>query len=639
MENLYNPNLSQIIIQTKDGYQIKNLNEKAEKKEIYEEEKIQLFPQGTVYEKELNLNFKYFNIFWFDPNKSHDFDIYQKCFEKVQFYKAFDLESIIKFFQKESSIEEWIIITPGSKGEEIIKKLQENKSIKAFFIFCNNPEKYEELSKKYEKIKIITNKHEELTKKSIDFNKDYSIPIFKYDENEVKKKCDFDFNFGGLKSKNNFALQSVLRESNELIKAINKNQNKYNIFCMKTLKYFKEEKCLKDFEETIKDENVVFYKYVENIKLEEKERLKKIINFVKNITLISLYFNKYPYIYNLFSYNEILELLKDNITPKNYMDLYNKSVYNISENLYEKLNRGQSIIREKEYLKQIQTFSILFTFFGLLRHRHKDFIDFYQIINFYRDIDFCLKFLIFYIYLVFNDKKNIFMNDLYSAINVSEFRINKIFLEYANVRLKTFKLSLRPEEQKTLDESLTIKDFIVIGDNNFNKKIKGIENDINYKTIKYLKIDEISNYIMTKNDFDCENEKENCIVTFFYYIIIKAEDFLENYGKIILLSAELGLSFIVIVFIENENKILFNKIPIKMSFIPIILVYSSEDIIKYLSKKIHCNIIENFKELLENDPELLKFLKIPIPKINFNNNNNEDYQDGCFELGETFMLI
>ena len=61
------------------------------------------FPEGTIYEKELNSNFKYFNIFWYDPNKSNDFDCFKKCFENVQFYKAYDLQQILNFFKKESS--------------------------------------------------------------------------------------------------------------------------------------------------------------------------------------------------------------------------------------------------------------------------------------------------------------------------------------------------------------------------------------------------------------------------------------------------------------------------------------------------------------------------------------------------------
>ena len=38
------------------------------------------------------------------------------------------------------------------------------------------------------------------------------------------------------------------------------------------------------------------------------------------LVLISLYFSKYPYLLNLFSYDEIEKMLPDEITPKNYID-------------------------------------------------------------------------------------------------------------------------------------------------------------------------------------------------------------------------------------------------------------------------------------------------------------------------------
>ena len=449
---------------------------------------------------------------------------------------------------------------------------------------------------------------------------------------------DFYLNFNDLKSENKYSLKSVIRENKELLESISKNKNKYNIFCMKTLYYLKQENCLYDFQETIKKENAVFHKYIENIKFEETERLKKIINFVKNITLISLYFSQYKYLFNLFSYNEIKKILMDDITPKIYMKLYNEKVFEISEKLYGKLMKNESILNEKEDLKQIQTFAILLTFFGLSRHRNKDFIEFYQIINFYRDIDFSLKLLILYVYLIFDeDEEKNLKNNLCLAFSFCDFRPTRIFLEYADTCFKDFKLYLNKEDQKNIDESLTIKDFLVIGDKYFHEKIQNIQKNINIKTIKYLtKIDEIPSYIKNKNIIDSRKEDDNRL-TFFYYLIIKAEDFHKNFEKICLISAELALSFIALVYIEDENEILFNKMLVTMVLnLTSILVYSPEDIVKYLSKKINFNFIENVKEILEKDPKLLEFLKVPIPKINFDKNNNEDYQDGCFELAETF---
>ena len=42
------------------------------------------FPQGTIYEKELIENFKYFNIFWYDPNNSNDFAYFKNSFQNVR---------------------------------------------------------------------------------------------------------------------------------------------------------------------------------------------------------------------------------------------------------------------------------------------------------------------------------------------------------------------------------------------------------------------------------------------------------------------------------------------------------------------------------------------------------------------------
>ena len=517
--------------------------------------------ENKIYEKELSLNFKYFNVFWFDPNNTHDFDYFKKSFENVRFLKAYDIETIVNFFNKESSIEEWIIILPGSKSEELMSKIHEKEIIKAFFIFCYKPELYKDLSKNYKKIYCVTKDPTILYKKIIEFNRDYLVPYFNFkdNDNENKKIYKFDLKVNNLESKNKFALQSIKREINDLSKSLEKNKNKYNIFCMKTYYYLKNEISFKEFEETIKDENVVFYKYVENMKFEEKDKIKKILKFVKNITLISFYFNSYPYLYNLCSYQEVKNLIKDDITPKDYMKLYDKCVYNISNNLYDKLMKNESILNEKESLKQIQIFAILFTFFGLSRHRHKDFIEFYQIINFYRDIDFCLKFLIFYFYLIFNDRKNKFMNDLFAALNLCDCRTTRTFLEYANSRLKTLKLALKPEEQKDLDDCLTIKDFIVVGSDNFHKKIKNIEKDMIINSIKYLKFNDISNYIKNKNLIDCRRKEIRCRITFFYYLIINLDEFCENYNKICLISSEFGITFIIILYIENENKILFDK--------------------------------------------------------------------------------
>ena len=141
------------------------------------------FPKDTKYEKELNTNFKYFNVLWYDPNYSSNLDLFKKCFEHVQFYRGDDFYSTINFFKKES-ISEWIVVTPGSLGKELILNLESFQCIKAFFIYCENP-KFHDWATKIKKVKCITSDLEILCKKFIELNNSYFYPNFNYSSKEV----------------------------------------------------------------------------------------------------------------------------------------------------------------------------------------------------------------------------------------------------------------------------------------------------------------------------------------------------------------------------------------------------------------------------------------------------------------------
>ena len=58
------------------------------------------FPRFTKYEEILNKDFIYFNVFWYDPNKTKEFDNFIKCFENVEFNIAYNLDSAMNFFKK-----------------------------------------------------------------------------------------------------------------------------------------------------------------------------------------------------------------------------------------------------------------------------------------------------------------------------------------------------------------------------------------------------------------------------------------------------------------------------------------------------------------------------------------------------------
>ena len=178
-----------------------------------------------------------------------------------------------------------------------------------------------------------------------------------------------------------------------------------------------------------------------------------------------------------------------------------------------------------------------------------------------------------------------------------------------------------------INNSLTIKDFIVSGNKQFHQKIKKIEKNIKAKSIKYLNIEQISNYLEEKKKKEI-NQKQ--ILTYFYFLIIKFEEFQANFEDIFLLSAKTGITFLAFLYIENEDNKKFEKIIINI--IPTILIYSPEDIISYFNQKFKFN--ENLNII--NLEQLIEINNIKIPKITFEQNEEDKYQDGCFELAETF---
>ena len=195
------------------------------------------FPKGTIYEEELNQYFQYFNVFWYDPSGTSDYELFEKCFEKVEFYRGYDLLSSINFFQKES-ISEYIVITPGFSGEELIMNLENFKCIKYFFIYCKNAELHENWIKKYKKIICLTSDPEILCLKFLEVN-DYFIPNFNY---KCKENIDF----------------SKPSENYNSLKMKTIGKNKYNKLCIKILKYLDGDNIINDMKGTSPEKKSIF---------------------------------------------------------------------------------------------------------------------------------------------------------------------------------------------------------------------------------------------------------------------------------------------------------------------------------------------------------------------------------------------
>ena len=66
----------------------------------------------------------------------------------------------------------------------------------------------------------------------------------------------------------------------------------------------------------------------------------------------------------------------------------------LTKKLIKKIFKKESILELKEELIEIQKYYILFIFFTLKTIKKKEFIKFYQTINFLRDFSFCSKMFI-----------------------------------------------------------------------------------------------------------------------------------------------------------------------------------------------------------------------------------------------------
>ena len=186
-------------------------------------------------------------------------------------------------------------------------------------------------------------------------------------------------------------------------------------------------------------------------------------------------------------------------------------------------------------------------------------------------------------------------------------------------------INYNENKKNIINNSLKLNDFIDLGNNIFHDKIKIIEKNIKSKSFKYLNIEQIEDYI------DEKKKDKNNILTYFYFLIIRYEEYNENFENIVTLSFKSGVTFLVFLYIENMNKFYKNNFFFLLSTI---LVYSPEDILIYLSQNFD---FYNPLDLPDNE-NIGEYIDIKIPKITFEQNEEDKYKNGCFELAETFDI-
>ena len=584
------------------------------------------FPIGSKYEKELNSNFKYFNVFWFDQNKTCEYKYYKNCFINVQFIASHNLIKTINFFEKEY-LSDWIVIITGIQEKELIQNLENNNCIKAFYIYSHNIKFHDEWTKNIKKIECITSNPEILCQKLIELNSIYLIPNFNYKSIINTFDIDFASNENEKYNVNLFISNSITLK--QLITNKKSKTDKYNNLCIKMYHYLDDNKIDNDSRKKNIENNTHLILSLKELN-PNNEDIQIMINNLKDLALLSLYFNKFPYIYNLLTAEEVKDIFKN----KNIFELIiskELSFFSSLEKLVEKIKKNESILDFKDEMKEIQIYIIYLLKMGFIEKKldPTSSIEYYQVINYFRDIDFCIKLLFTYECLsVFsvNSNSSLFLEiDLTLIICDFRYHAYSIYL-----RLKEFnKNKFSEKEQKIINNSLKIKDFIVVGDEQFQEKIKFIESFLEFNSLKYLTIDEISNYVNEKLKV-----KGKELAKYFYFLIIRVKEYQDNYKNLFKLSIKTGITFLAIIYVENENNINFYKEQFNYPF-PTILVYSLQDIKSYFSRKL--NFID-FSDYPEPE-EIGDLYNINIPKISFEQNGQDKFQNGCFELAENFDFI
>lgn len=272
---------------------------------------------------------------------------------------------------------------------------------------------------------------------------------------------------------------------------------------MKTINYLKRNNYLKDYKESIPDENSPMFHCAKIFKTLDDEKTKYLINTLKNSVLLSLYFNQYKYLLNLLSFEEIKNLYENELNIETFRKREEKTI-SVTKELVEKILEKESILELKEELIEIQKYYILFLFFTLTMIKKKEFIKYYQSINFLRDFSFCSKMYIYYNFVKLNNKSYNFIEDLYPPL-IADRRCFNFFDHIGNE--DEIPKELGEENINIINNALSIKDFLIIENKQFQEEIKTIENDLKINSIKYLKLEEISNYIRDKNIKDNRQKK------------------------------------------------------------------------------------------------------------------------------------
>ena len=342
---------------------------------------------------------------------------------------------------------------------------------------------------------------------------------------------------------------------------------------------------------------------------------------LKDYVLLYLYFSNYPYLFGVLTDEEIDEIIssfKPGITP---MELAQKiirgfhTLIKIVDSLCEKINKGLSILNEKEQLKTLQRILIEIPCSSEQISQGVDFYEFskyYQIKHYIRDIDFCLGRFIMYVL-------NTFCNYPFKYELTHPYINKEMRFMYYGLYTQHFKKDNdeknETEEIKNFNKAIKYKDTIVIGDKDFHNLI--MKMNLPCENINYLNYNEIESFYQKPSN---QNIKKTKYRKSKYFVIMNEKKGIEYIETIKFICNIFFLKIIVIIYVQNKNIKIDKKI-LQTPIMPIVLTYSEKDILNYYNdnydrlKELKIKNIDEFKIMEKLIINNFKFPKINETKI------------------------
>jgi len=574
---------------------------------------------GGILEEKMLQKFNIFDIIWYSPKDSEKLENW-KAFTNINVRKISDEMEFIQAAQQ-SYLFNSIIIATGPFAEKTIPLMDEKiLEYSIIFIYCKNPDYYKKWSEKYESITSICEHPEQIFENLLKITNLFDMPLFSY---EIISTKEFNFNYyDGIY---NFELK--LNNDYFSLKL-----DDYEKFCVKTFHHFKlcSEGNKNIFGKFIIDSNIIMKLFNGDNFLVYSEGyiFYKILAFdLYGLNLISLYFSKLPYLFGVLSYEEIETLLKRKEENTYYYEQYRKLSNNLKYLIDILNNKNESILNEIIHLKFIQSFIIIYIK-KITKFRYEldndDFSKYPVVIKYLMDIDFCFRYFFFQIYEYYRDPT--YKIKCRNALDKLDRRI-PIFYTYCSFKFhKQIALKYASEDEfNKMTDTLIVKNFIVIGNENFHEKIKAIEKEFNDIKLVYLYITQLRNYLVQKN-------KHSIYRNFSYIFIIDDEDAEKNFKELYSIKDDFALDLLLMVYIRDKDT-LINKNNLKNKRnLPIFFVYNTNEILYYINNQKYYNFYRDFIEKNIND-----FININLlPKIPFDEKdiNNKRSIEDSWELAD-----